>query len=137
MRGLLDGHVVLSRKLAERGHYPAIDVLQSTSRLMPQVVPDRQAQQAQRVTELLAAYREHEDLISIGAYQTGTNEVVDRALAWMPAIEDFTKQATHACSPYNQSLEQLASLAEQATKLPADSPESATSPYTSNEGASW
>ena len=137
VRGLLDGHVVLSRKLAERGHYPAIDVLQSTSRLMPQVVPDRQAQQAQCVTELLAAYREHEDLISIGAYQTGTNDVVDRALAWMPAIEDFTKQATHACSPYNQSLEQLASLAEQATKLPADSPESATSPYTSNEGASW
>lgn len=124
VRGLLDGHIVLSRKLAGRGHYPAIDILQSISRLMPQVIPATQAQQARHITELLAAYREHEDLISIGAYQAGTNAIVDRALQCMPAIETFTSQAMDEHAPYEQSLQQLAQLAAQAATEAASSPAS-------------
>src|SRR6185295_3608636 len=72
VRGLLDGHTWLSRKLASRGHYPAIDILDSISRLMTQIAPRPQQDAAQAIRELLAAYRDHEDLISIGAYRRGS-----------------------------------------------------------------
>ena len=137
VRGLLDGHIVLSRKLAEKGHYPAIDVLQSVSRLMPQVVPEEQSQQTRCITELLAAYREHEDLISIGAYQAGANAIVDRALTCMPAIEEFTSQAINERVPYERSLQQLASLTEQATRRPTDTPSPTSSLHTPHERGPW
>jgi flagellum-specific ATP synthase len=80
VRGLLDGHTWLSRKLASRGHYPAIDVLESISRLMPSVTTREHQDAAQIARELLSVHREHEDLISIGAYRRGSNPLVDLAI---------------------------------------------------------
>ena len=80
VRGLLDGHTWLSRKLSSRGHYPAIDVLESISRLMPEVTDDEHRQATYALRDLLAAYRDHEDLISIGAYHRGSNKTVDAAI---------------------------------------------------------
>jgi len=92
LRGLLDGHIWLSRKLAARGHYPAIDVLQSLSRLMPDVAPPPQLAAAAAVRQLLATYQDHEDLISIGAYRAGTNSTIDLAIAARDEIHRFLQQ---------------------------------------------
>ena len=78
VRGLLDGHTWLSRKLSSRGHYPAIDVLESISRLMPEVTDDEHRQAIYAIRDLLGAYRDHEDLISIGAYRRGSNKTRGR-----------------------------------------------------------
>lgn len=95
-RGILDGHIVLSRDLAQAGHYPAIDVLQSVSRVMPRVV-DRDAEDAAReARQLLAAYDEVEDLINIGAYESGNDPTTDRAVAAHPPLRDFLQQPVHA-----------------------------------------
>lgn len=92
VRGILDGHVVLSRRLAQLGHFPAIDVLASISRLMTDLVTPEQAHAAQAVRQLLAAYQQAEDLISIGAYQPGTNSVVDAAIHLRPQILQYLQQ---------------------------------------------
>jgi flagellum-specific ATP synthase len=92
VRGILDGHVVLSRRLAQRYHYPAIDVLDSISRLA-NVVTSRDLQQAAGyVRRLLAVYREAEDLINVGAYAAGSNKEIDEALEKLPAINAFLRQ---------------------------------------------
>jgi flagellum-specific ATP synthase len=91
-RSLLDGHVVLSRALAERGHFPAVDVGQSLSRLMGQVAPKEQQALATRLRRLLAAHRKAEDLIAVGAYAPGHDPVLDEAVARMPAIDGFLRQ---------------------------------------------
>jgi flagellum-specific ATP synthase len=93
MRGLLDGHIWLSRKLAGRGHYPAIDVLQSISRLMSDVAAPPQLAAAAAVRRLLSVLGEHEDLISIGAYRQGTNATLDLAIAARDEIQRFLRQA--------------------------------------------
>jgi flagellum-specific ATP synthase len=98
VRAILDGHVVLSRDLAHAGHYPAIDVLSSVSRLVDQVVPADIRMAGQELRKLMAALREKEDLISIGAYQTGTDPVVDTALAKRAEIAAFLQQAVEHCS---------------------------------------
>ncbi len=92
VRGLLDGHVWLSRRLAGRGHYPAIDVLESISRLMSDLATPQQLTAATLLRELLAAYREHEDLISIGAYRRGANPAVDLAIDARGELEQFLRQ---------------------------------------------
>ncbi len=92
VRGLLDGHTWLSRKLAGRGHWPAIDVLESISRLMPDITSREHQDAAQSIRGLLAAYREHEDLISIGAYRTGANRKVDVAIELLEAVNQFLRQ---------------------------------------------
>ncbi len=92
VRGLLDGHTWLSRKLASRGHYPAIDLLGSLSRLMPDIVARQQQDAAIAVRELLAAHRDHEDLISIGAYRRGANRTVDQALDMQEEINRYLRQ---------------------------------------------
>jgi len=92
VRGLLDGHTWLSRELASRGHYPAIDVLESLSRLMPEVAAEEHNQAAFTLRELLAAYRDHEDLISVGAYRQGSNKAVDAALEMLEAINGYLRQ---------------------------------------------
>jgi flagellum-specific ATP synthase len=92
VRGLLDGHLVLSRRLASQAHWPAIDVLASLSRLFPDITPPEQQEAAQAVRELLAAYREQEDLIAIGAYRPGSNPLVDAALAMRESIQQFLRQ---------------------------------------------
>jgi flagellum-specific ATP synthase len=92
VRGLLDGHTWLSRRLASRGHYPAIDILESLSRLMPEVASPDHCRAATVVRELLAAYREHEDVISVGAYRKGANRTVDAAIDLRDDINRFLKQ---------------------------------------------
>ncbi|MBJ7470336.1 MAG: FliI/YscN family ATPase [Solirubrobacteraceae bacterium] len=92
VRSILDGHIVLTRDLAHQGHYPAIDVLQSVSRLVGEIAPEEVREAGQRVRELMAAYRDQKDLIAIGAYEHGSNPVVDRAIALKADIDGFLKQ---------------------------------------------
>jgi flagellum-specific ATP synthase len=91
-RAILDGHIVLDRKLAEKGHYPAIDVSRSISRVAREVVDARLAQAAQTVRALIATLAEVEDLVRIGAYVRGSNPQVDRALDLQPALGQFLRQ---------------------------------------------
>lgn len=98
VRAILDGHVVLSRDLAHAGHYPAIDVLGSVSRLVDQIVPADIRMAGQELRKLMAALREKEDLISIGAYVSGTDPVVDTAIAKRGEIAAFLQQTVEHCS---------------------------------------
>lgn len=92
-RGLLDGHVVLDRRLAQRGHFPPIDVVQSVSRLMPRIADAKHLEAAAHVRARLAIYEEHRDLVAIGAYQAGRDRQVDAAVAAYPAIERVLRQS--------------------------------------------
>jgi flagellum-specific ATP synthase len=92
MRSILDGHVVLTRRLADQGHYPAIEVLGSVSRLVTELNPPEVIKSIRDMTELLAAYRRAEDLINIGAYAEGTNPKIDRAIRMMDRIKAFLTQ---------------------------------------------
>jgi flagellum-specific ATP synthase len=92
LRGLLDGHIVLSRKTAHLGRYPAIDILSSLSRLQNHLIDQEKKQACQSLRSLLSTYRENEDMITIGAYQRGSNPQVDRAIALQPAIHQFLNQ---------------------------------------------
>jgi len=92
MRGLLDGHLWLGRNLANRGHYPAIDVVESISRVMPDVVDKEHLEQARMITRLIALYRDIEDLVNIGAYASGHNEELDLAVKSQDAINGFLQQ---------------------------------------------
>ena len=112
VRGLLDGHILLSRKLAARGHYPAIDVLESISRLMPDVATSPQRAGAVAVRELLAAYRDHEDLISVGAYRAGSNAAVDAAIALREEIDRYLRQAVEEQSSLESARDELLALAQ-------------------------
>jgi flagellum-specific ATP synthase len=110
VRGLLDGHTWLTRKIASRGHYPAIDVLDSISRLMSDITPRPQQDAALAVRELMAAYRDHEDLISIGAYRKGANKAVDAAIDLWDEINRFLKQRVDESTTLTQSVESLMTL---------------------------
>ncbi|MEX0722421.1 MAG: FliI/YscN family ATPase [Gracilimonas sp.] len=92
VRSILDGHIVLSRRLAHKNHYPAIDVLESISRVMPKIVTDEQRTIAMKAREILATYREAEDLINIGAYVKGSNPKIDNAIKKYPGLESFLIQ---------------------------------------------
>jgi flagellum-specific ATP synthase len=92
VRSIVDGHLVLDRRLAAKGHFPAIDVLPSTSRVMRQIVPREFLDLARRMRELIAVYREAEDLINIGAYKPGSNSKIDEAIRLFPEIENFLRQ---------------------------------------------
>ena len=92
VRALLDGHVMLDRRLAARGHYPPISILDSVSRLMPAIVSEAHYEKARHLREMLAAYAASEDLIRIGAYQKGSEPLLDRALECVPDLERFLKQ---------------------------------------------
>jgi flagellum-specific ATP synthase len=98
-RAILDGHIVLSRALATAGHYPAIDVLESISRVGPAVTTAEQRAAATQLRRLLAAYREAKDLIEIGAYVTGTNPLVDRAVELREAMDGFLRQDVYESTP--------------------------------------
>jgi flagellum-specific ATP synthase len=126
VRGLLDGHVWLSRKLAARGHYPAIDVLSSISRLMKDITTPAHRAAAQTVRQLLSAYSEHEDLLSIGAYRRGSNKSVDAAIDMREAIESLLRQATDQSLPFEKTVERVVALASQCqTKLTPAAPQAA------------
>jgi flagellum-specific ATP synthase len=111
MRGLLDGHVMLSRELAQSGRYPAVDVSRSLSRLMPSVVDERTLEAARQVRSWLAAYDGGRDLIDIGAYKAGANPRLDAAILRMPAIEAFLYQGAGETAPMASTRELLELLA--------------------------
>ncbi|MDR2439604.1 MAG: FliI/YscN family ATPase [Planctomycetaceae bacterium] len=92
VRGLLDGHIWLSRKLSTRGYYPAIDPIESISRLMPDICDSDHLKAARLMRKLLGVYRDNEDLISIGAYRTGSNPEIDYAIKMKPIIDQFLQQ---------------------------------------------
>jgi flagellum-specific ATP synthase len=92
-RSILDGHVVLSRRLATSGHYPSIDVLESLSRVVNAVTTAEQRTDAVTLRRLLAAHRDVRELVEIGAYAPGSSPDADRAIALMPRINDFLRQA--------------------------------------------
>jgi flagellum-specific ATP synthase len=93
VRGIVDGHVFLSRKVAEMNHYPAIDVLGSISRLFPEVTDQEHQVAAAKMRTLLALYRENKDLIEVGMYQKGSNPRLDLAIDLMPEINKFLRQS--------------------------------------------
>ncbi len=103
VRSILDGHIVLSRKLAAANQYPAVDVLASVSRVMPDVVSERHFKAASNIRDLMATYREAEDLINIGAYVAGSNPRVDLAIARHEAIRTFLRQGIYEESTFAQA----------------------------------
>ncbi len=106
-RSLLDGHIVLSRKLAERGHYPAIDILASVSRLMPVVTSEEHKIAAQRLKEIYATYLDAEDLINIGAFSSGSNRRIDGAIALIDRLRNFLVQQVRDRTSFEQTVKQL------------------------------
>ncbi|WLD95153.1 flagellar protein export ATPase FliI [Alkalihalobacillus sp. AL-G] len=112
VRGILDGHFVLDRSLANKGHFPSINVLKSVSRIMTNIVDSDHLKNASRGRELLATYAESEDLISIGAYKRGTSKKVDEAIAFQPKLMNFLKQSTNDPVDFAHSREQLLKLLE-------------------------
>ena len=109
-RAILDGHIVLSRRIAEAGHYPAIDVEASISRVMHDIVPPAQLQQARRLKQLLSTYEQSRDLIAIGAYQNGTDPRIDAAIAAQSGIREFLRQDLHDRVTLKDSVRQLEAL---------------------------
>jgi len=112
VRGIVDGHIVLSRRLASHGHYPAIDILQSVSRTMTFTSPEEQIKAAQTVRDLMATWRENEELIRLGAYRRGSDPKVDLAIAAEPAITKFLRQGVGETVDYSTTVQGLVDLAE-------------------------
>ena len=111
VRAILDGHVVLSRQLGAAGHYPAIDVLQSVSRLAPRLTSSEQKAAAQKIREALGSYERAEDLINLGAYAGGSNPQLDAAIRMRPQLLDFLKQDSQSNAPIDETLARLSELA--------------------------
>jgi flagellum-specific ATP synthase len=109
-RSILDGHIVLSRKIASRNHYPAIDVLQSTSRVMGAVVTPEHRRFAEQIREWMAVYAQAEDLINIGAYVRGTNQKIDQAIAVNDRIMAFLRQGREERSTFADTVAQMHSI---------------------------
>ena len=110
VRSISDGHIVLDRKIAQRAHFPAIDILQSTSRVMRNVVSPEHVQVAQFLRENLSIYRDAEDLINIGAYKTGNNPKIDRAVQMIDRINQFLRQDVNEASSFQQTQNAMAGL---------------------------
>ncbi|MCL2003395.1 MAG: flagellar protein export ATPase FliI [Oscillospiraceae bacterium] len=106
-RGILDGHIVLSRRLANRNHYPSIDVLASISRLMPEVSEREHYRQAGRIKSMMAVYDDAQDLINIGAYKAGSNPDIDAAIKHIKPINEFLQQEVSDGSPFERTLDSL------------------------------
>jgi len=107
VRGTLDGHIVLSRDLAAQNHYPAIDVLNSVSRVMMDIITPEHQAKAARFRSVLATYREARDLIEIGAYKTGSNPKIDEAINLIEGCQAFLRQDIHECYGFKETVEQL------------------------------
>jgi flagellar biosynthesis/type III secretory pathway ATPase len=113
VRATLDGHIVLARHLAAVGHYPAIDVLSSVSRLAPQVTDRQQWEAARKLREALATYQQSEDLIQLGAYAAGTNPRLDAAIRARPQLLEFLRQEATGKSAPEETRMRLQALAGQ------------------------
>lgn len=109
-RAILDGHIVLSRELADSGHYPAIDVEKSISRVMPAVVTEEHMVMARTIRQCIALYNQNRELISIGAYQRGSDPRIDQSLMIKPHIDEFTQQGMKEVVPFAESLDGLRKL---------------------------
>ncbi len=110
-RGILDGHIVLSRELANANHYPAIDILKSVSRVMPSVVNREIVKSAMELRELMSTYNSVKDMISVGAYKKGTDPKIDKAIEFHDDIEEFLRQAVNEPAPFEETLETLKEMA--------------------------
>jgi len=106
-RGILDGHIVLSRQLADMGHYPAIDLESSVSRVMPMVIPPEQLKASLQVKKLYSVYEQNRDLINVGAYQQGSNASIDQSIAMQLDIQKFMAQGMNEAVPLNKSQQEL------------------------------
>ena len=111
-RSILDGHIMLNRKLAQKNHYPAIDVLQSISRVMSAVATPEHKAIAGKLKNVLATYQEAEDLINIGAYKNGSNKSIDYAIKKIDAVNDFLLQQTHDKFEYDDIIAQMTAIFE-------------------------
>jgi flagellum-specific ATP synthase len=109
-RSLLDGHIVLDRNLAMRNHYPAISVLDSLSRLMPNICTPQHLEKVGAARMLMAAYAKAEDLIRIGVYKTGTDAVLDKAIAALPTINAFLQQNPIEIPTSKETIERMLAL---------------------------
>jgi len=107
VRGILDGHVVLDRKIAQKGQFPAINILSSVSRVMHDIVSDNHNQAATAFKRLLAAYESSEDLINIGAYKSGSNKEIDDAIRAYPVIKQYLQQGIYENAAIDESIESL------------------------------
>lgn len=107
VRGIIDGHIVLSRKIAMRNHYPAIDILESISRIMVEIVPKEHMDSANKLRNLLALYNNNYDLISIGAYKKGTNPALDDAIKKIDKINSFLTQSTKDAFEMEQTVKMI------------------------------
>ena len=119
VRGILDGHFILSRQLGAQGHYPAIDILHSVSRLTSAIASPAQKEAARKIRGALAAYRDAEDLIQLGAYVAGTNPKLDASIRLRAELIDFLRQDAHAVSPLKDTLGRLEELAKRLDAAPA------------------
>jgi flagellum-specific ATP synthase len=112
-RGILDGHIVLSRKLSSAGHYPAISVLDSISRVKNDIADREHLQASQKIQTLLATYADAEDLISVGAYQRGSSPKIDKSIQMIDRINSFLMQEVHASHNLSDTIRELKELANQ------------------------
>jgi len=112
IRGVLDGHVWLSRDLANRGHYPAVSVLESISRVMPDVVDENHLSAAAAVRRVLAVWTDIEDLVNVGAYAPGANPDFDLAVQMKPQVDAFLRQSIDECASFDVSRDRLLAIAE-------------------------
>ena len=112
VRGIIDGHIILSRKIAAKNHYPAIDLLNSVSRLMNDIAEKVQIQAASTLRNMMAVYENNQDLISIGAYKHGSNRELDEALAHIDSINDFLQQSVDEKVPFSATVKALCKAVE-------------------------
>jgi flagellum-specific ATP synthase len=116
MRATLDGHIMLSRDLAHQGHFPAIDVLQSTSRLAGDLATAEEQRTMSLVVELLSTYEKNRQMVDMGAYRPGSNPAVDRAIQLFPAVRAVLRQSVGEASPRRDAIRHLANLLEPVPK---------------------
>lgn len=112
VRGILDGHFVLDRSLANQGHFPAINIVKSISRLMNHLIDSHHLKAAEKLREVYSAYLQSEDLIQIGAYKKGSSRDIDEAIRLFPKIKSFLKQETNDSPSMEESIDSLLRLME-------------------------
>jgi flagellum-specific ATP synthase len=120
VRSILDGHLILSRKLGSLGHYPAIDILNSVSRLAPKITSESERVTAQKVREALATYNNSEDLVQLGAYVSGSNPKLDSTIHCMPSIEQFLRQDSARSVGFSETSAHLERLAQALQTAPVE-----------------
>lgn len=115
-RAILDGHIVLSRRLAESGHYPAIDIEASISRAMTELIDQAHYRKVQNFKQLLSSYQRNRDLVSVGAYAAGSDPLLDKAIRLYPEMETYLQQAIHESSCYEEASDRLAEIFSDAPR---------------------